>query len=78
VIERRSNPRGRVVTLRAGGGEIRRCVVRGVVRIEADGGSVGVILGMAAIASRRQGRVIATGVATHIRAGSGRHGVRVG
>jgi len=78
VIERRSNPRGRVVTLRAGGGEIRRCVVRGGVRIEAEDGRVVVILGMAAIASLRQRRVIATGMATHIRASSGRHGVRVG
>ena len=78
MVEHRSNPRGRGVTLRAGGGEIRRCVVRGVVRIEADGGRVVVVLGMASIASRRQRRVIATGMATHIRASSGRHGVRVG
>jgi len=78
VVERRSNPRGRVVTLRAGGGEIRRGVVRWIVGIEADCRRVVVILSMAAIASRRQRRVIATGVATHIRARPWRHGVRVG
>ena len=56
MVERRACPRGHVVTLRAGGGEIRRRVVRWIVGIEADGGRVVVILGVAAKASRRQYR----------------------
>jgi len=56
VVERRACPRGHVVTLRAGGGEICRYVVRGIVRIEADRGGVIEIFGVAAIASRRQRR----------------------
>ena len=56
MVEHRSNPRGRGVTLRAGGGEICRYVVRGIVRIEAGRGGIIEIFGMAAKASRRQRR----------------------
>ena len=56
MVERRACPRGHVVTLRAGGGEICRYVVRGIVRIEAGRGGIIEIFGMAAKASRRQRR----------------------
>jgi len=84
VVESRGRPSRRVVTGCASRREIRRNVVRRIVRIEADCGRIVVVLGVAAIASNGQvagvtgWTDVAQGACSgHVRSSQGERGVVV-